>query len=127
MGNKKQIVWDKKHKVMRKESWFAENNIFMSFNGDFFKYIIKNGKVSTVEIKDRFIPLQYTGKNDVEGLEIYEDFIIEYVHPYSEKTICLVEYNNDHSGYYPLYCFNSYFKIIGNKYENSELLKECTK
>ena len=86
---------------------------------------------------------EYTSKNDKDKKEIYEDDIIkrQYGVGYSSKnypsfvdgtqreTIIIVEWNETSTGYIGLakpFDSNFYveFEIIGNKYENPELLEK---
>ena len=81
--------------------------------------------------------MQYTGVKDKNGKEIYEGDIIKYKFPYDTrlKHISPVKfleteasfgikdrYGNDS----PLYTIsaNNYFEVIGNIYENKNLLEE---
>ena len=82
------------------------------------------------------IPLQYTELKDSKNIEIYESYILEIYGLYAErihyevmfKDGCFVINIDDNStcGKYPcnrLINFIDYSKIVGNIYENSELLK----
>lgn len=81
--------------------------------------------------------MQYTGLKDKNGKEIYEGDIIKYKFPYDRriKHISPVFYMESQASYgvldihkneIPLYTIstNNYFEVIGNIYENKNLLKE---
>lgn len=74
---------------------------------------------------DRIL-MQYTGLKDKNGVEIYEGDIIE-----CDNEKHLISWNNEQSGFWPFTTRigNLYerirlgFEVIGNIYENPELLK----
>lgn len=78
---------------------------------------------------------QYTGINDSDGKEIYENDIIEFKSGHWEEDTlyiyynerALVEWNNTNSGGYPMLahtmCDGSYAaKVIGNIHDNPDLV-----
>ena len=80
--------------------------------------------------------LQFTGLQDRNGKEIYEGDILKYNFPYNGrlKHVSLVKFLETEASFgikdryeneIPLYriAANNYFEVIGNIYENEELLK----
>lgn len=106
-------AWDEKEQKM-----WNENNILVG--GGVFLY---GGNTLDPEIysytrHDDFIPLQYTGLLDKNDKEIYEGDIVR-------TNGVNVEIVFEKNGWYPtqIWLNGQYNEIIGNIYENSELLK----
>ena len=85
---------------------------------------------------DEYILLQYTGLKDKNSKEIYEGDILRYSFPYDRRLrhISPVSYLDTQASFgivdfygnnIPLYDIpaNNYFEVVGNIYENEELLK----
>ena len=102
------------------------------------KAALSNGiiKLLNVDFK-QFELLQYTGLKDKNGKEIYEGDIIKYKFPYDKriKHISPVKFLETEASFgikdryeneIPLYTAssNNYFEVIGNIYENKNLLEE---
>lgn len=87
--------------------------------------------------KGRFSLMQYTGIKDKNGVEIYEGDILKYKFLYDRrfKHVSLVKFMEIEASFgikdiygneIPLYRItaNNYFEVIGNIYENKNLLEE---
>jgi len=66
--------------------------------------------------------MQFTGKKDRKGVEIYESDIIMG----EDNERCLVEWDNDSAGFtINGYSFDpKYFEVVGNIHENKDMLKD---
>ncbi|API78889.1 hypothetical protein A7971_04100 [Staphylococcus argenteus] len=119
-------AWDKDKKVM---SIIDE----IDFNSGYI--LISTGYKSFDEVK----LLQYTGLKDKNNTEIYDGDIAEFKYPHdkrfkeigiithsAEKACFVIKMIRDTVQEFELYrgVANSYLKVIGNKFENPELLEE---
>ena len=84
---------------------------------------LKKGLYLPTEDKD-LILMQYTGLKDINGIEIYEGDILEYTFDGVTKRDVIV-YEGNMFTYRNAIRWNLQSdKVIGNIYENSELLEE---
>ena len=104
---------------------YLEKNEFIN------AYLLRRVSFDDVEL------MQYTGVKDKNGKEIYEGDIIKYKFPYDTrlKHISPVKFLETEASFgikdrygneIPLYTIsaNNYFEVIGNIYENKNLLEE---
>jgi len=77
---------------------------------------------------DEAVLMQYTGRKDKNGKEIYESDKVRFTAPtdFGEEDMgsSTVEWNESIAGFKPFDKYKSrYCEVIGNIYENKELLK----
>lgn len=112
-------AWDKKNKVMLAD-YSSLGFTVEIMDGDF---IVRNGEIATeLGGKERFKLMQYTGLKDKYGVEIYEGDILK-----GDDYCGAVYYSN--RGTWDCESFllgglNEKSEVIGNIYENPELLKQ---
>ena len=122
-------AWDKEDEVM--VDWF-----WLSSEGDLYETPVTVYDTPHLELErnDDLIAMQYTGLKDKNGVEVYFNDIVEdeYGHRYEVvfEGDCLRcnGIRRTRGGHKPK---NRWFgidlEIIGNRYENPELLKEQNK
>lgn len=85
--------------------------------------------------KDKIELLEFTGHYDVEGNEIYTGYIVSFTATIDRHFIGVVEWDNASASYIVSAKdhYNEYFneidnlRVLGNIYENKELINETTK
>lgn len=116
-------AWNKKEKRMEEiDGYFlyiADNKIYEVSEGHFHyeTYIEKK------DVTDDYELMQYTGKKDIKGIEIYESDIVLW-----GSSVALVVWSEKHCSFKLSYKNNLYdlwlkHEVLGNIYEKSELLE----
>ena len=126
----------KMNRKIRFRVWDKEASFFWGEGeGMTFKKIAFNFYDDLFKEPEKFIFQQFTGVKDVSGKDIYEGDIVLICNPdgnlyeespfrvyYSERFACFsFGGGNSLSFYIQRYC---YFKIVGNIFENKELLND---
>jgi len=120
-------LWDKNLNEMCKDKGYNKDGnwqIFIDINGKIYFWQAGNKVYFDCMAEDKFIFLQYTGLKDRNDKEIYEGDIIK-VSPLKDfKSV--VEFDNGMFGYEDItnfFMIDTNCEVIGNIYENKELLK----
>jgi len=126
-------AWDKKRKIMTNEK---EYSISLYVDGSYSveKYDDRDSsgkKHWHVEKSENFILMQYTGLKDKNGKEIYEGDIlkgkVKFIVEYHVGAFCgkwKTKSVKKPMRYIELWKIYDRIEVIGNVYENPELLKE---
>jgi uncharacterized phage protein (TIGR01671 family) len=127
-------TWDRQNKQFAE--WTNRDPFFDTSSGRiFFWERVRredgsyDGDIILQDFGDRFVLQQYTGLQDRDGKDIYEGDILEYQSSDSEFSTCIVrwtqEYEDNHPGFVITNNYSQYGKpkIIGNIFENPELIK----
>lgn len=124
-------AWDKKYNVMDNGCY---SDTFIGFDGSLHEigeYYTYTGGGKTDEIvSDRFVLMQFTGLCDKNGKEIYEGDVVLFMHEIGDQDwsseIYLVKFKN--GAFNIAYSFDDNTSdectLLGNAYENPELLLE---
>lgn len=122
-------AWDKKDKC-----WADIEDFHICLDGTLYNARTDDYYPNSNDSRDRFELMQYTGLKDKNDKEIYEGdmlkdtYIIEGkqeidigVIEFTSGCTCL-KYNDSEQEYYPVYRGLANYEVIGNIYENPELL-----
>jgi hypothetical protein len=102
----------------------AQDQLTLLTTGEFINVHSASTKLSTIIPKDQFIPLQFTGLLDKNGKEIYEGDIIRAFDSMGEAIKHEIKWRQDLCAFtaHQKWIDESKFEVIGNIYENPELI-----
>ncbi len=140
MKKNKFRIWDKENNCFWENIYEAYKGnvqeLLINLNGDLILRTLEGTTHESV-FPDRFEILRYIGLDDVNGKEIYENYIVKFgrfagnpvTGTYWVEDIGVIRWINNHSSF--RFCYNGqeqkirdcyYWEVIGNIYENKELL-----
>jgi hypothetical protein len=116
-------VWDREHKNMSRPFVFPRDDMV----------IFPDSLLRVRYLQEpRYVYLQFIGLFDITGAPIFEHDILKYELPGKGMKIVVVEYVPHLGGYTPFvlgrpdeYVHARYLVLLGNVYENNNLLMKC--
>lgn len=112
------------------DEW-TEGYLFKSWNRTFLLWGMTGDVPNMVEVKHETVG-QYTGLTDKNGKKIFEGDIVKFSHlVFNESRIGVISYEMNvtgfvlsHKGGYSWIVYpNEFYEVIGNIYDNPELLE----
>jgi uncharacterized phage protein (TIGR01671 family) len=130
-------AWDKRLRPDTGKGKMYQVTALLSYGVDVDEAIDEDGNIT---LYDTYELMQYTGLKDKNGNEIYEGDILQDRYEIKGKPeidtgridfingcTCLTYFDLDEDGqrqYFPAYNGLEHYEVIGNLYENPELLEE---
>ncbi|WP_347130059.1 YopX family protein [Staphylococcus hominis] len=126
-------AWDKDHKYME----YTDKNLVVCFSDEGAEVTDHTTFSHSCTSMENFELMQSTGLEDMNGTEIYEGDIVELKYPYDKRIktkgsivwdrykACFGISMKETTERYELYRITAenYLAVIGNKYQNPELLE----
>lgn len=112
------------------DEW-TEGYLFKSWNRTFLLWGMTGDVPNMVEVKPETVG-EFTGLTDKNGKKIFERDIVKFSHPaFNKSRIGVISYEINetgfvlrHKGDYSWIAYaNKFYEVIGNIYDNKELLK----
>ena len=110
---------------------WTEGYLFKSWNRTFLLWRMTGDVPNMVEVKPQIVG-QFTGLTDKNGKKIFEGDIVKFSHlVFNESRIGVISYEMNvtgfvlrHKGGYSWIVYpNEFYEVIGNIYDNPELLE----
>lgn len=112
-------------------SEWTEGYLFKIWNRTFLLWGMTGDLLNIVEVKPQTVG-QFTGLTDKNGKKIFEGDIVKFLHPaFNKSRIGVISYEMNEAGfvlrhkwgYSWIPYINEFYEVIGNIYDNPELLE----